>query len=295
MRKVLKALYQYIPFKRELFLIIRKIWKPSKSIYKHLHFTGVISVPIDNSKSFKINHYGYQVENEIFWDGLTGSWEKESLKLWIKLCERSNIIFDIGANTGVYSLIAKTIKPQAQVFAFEPVKRVYQKLRSNIVLNDYTISSVEAALSNNDGFATIYDIDSEHTYSVTVGMNMQHPEAKIIETKIQTLTLRTVIKNNKINTLDLMKIDVETHEPEVLEGMGEYLAKFKPTMIIEILDDVVGQKVQERLKDLGYLYFNIDERGPIRQTNEIGKSDYFNYLLCMPPVARELGLIKTGT
>jgi FkbM family methyltransferase len=294
MKKLLKALYHYIPFKRELYLILRKIWRPQESLYRHLHFTGIITVPVDNIRSFKIKHYGYQVENEIFWAGLTGGWEKESLKLWITLCEKATVVFDIGANTGVYSLIAKTVRPEAQVFAFEPVKRVYQKLHNNVVLNNYNITTVEAALSNSDGTASIYDTDSEHTYSVTVGKNMQSSEATVIETKIQTITLRSFIQNNKLGKIDLMKVDVETHEPEVLEGFGNYLGEFKPTILIEILDDVVGRKVHDLVKDLGYLYFNIDETGSIRQTDVIGKSDYFNYLLCMPPVAMQLGLLKTG-
>lgn len=251
-------------------------------------------MPVNNTESFKINHYGYQVENEIFWAGLTGGWEKESLRLWIKLCEQSDIIFDVGANTGVYSLIAKTINPQAQVFAFEPVKRVFQKLHKNVALNNYNIYAVEAALSNSEGTATIYDTDAEHTYSVTVGKNMHSSDSAVIETKIQTITLQSFIQNNNLSKIDLMKIDVETHEPEVLEGFGTYLSEFKPTILIEILDDVIGKKVHHLIKDLGYLYFNIDETKAIRQTSTIGKSDYFNYLLCMPSVAMQLGLIKNG-
>jgi FkbM family methyltransferase len=294
MKKLLKALYHVIPFKRELFLLLRKVWRPQESIYKHLHFIGVISVPVDNTRSFKIKHYGYQVENEIFWAGLTGGWEKESLKLWIRLCAQSSVIFDIGANTGVYSLIAKTVNPKAQVFAFEPVKRVFQKLQYNVALNDDNIQTIEAAVSNQDGTALIYDTDAEHTYSVTVGKNMQGRGTAVIETKIKTITLHSFIQNNNLGKIDLMKVDVETHEPEVLEGFGKYLAAFRPTILIEILDDVVGAKVQELVKDLGYLYFNIDETHSIRQTDAIGKSDYFNYLLCLPPVAEQLRLTKAG-
>ena len=39
-----------------------------------------------------------------------------------------------------------------------------------------------------------------------------------------------------------MKIDVETHEPAVLKGMGEYLRSFRPTMLIELLNDEVAQQ-----------------------------------------------------
>ncbi len=36
-----------------------------------------------------------------------------------------------------------------------------------------------------------------------------------------------------------MKIDVETHEPEVMEGFAEYYLKFKPIILIEVLNDQI--------------------------------------------------------
>jgi len=292
MKRLLKTIYNLLPFKRELFSILKIIWKPEESVYRHLHFKGVINVPIDKSRSFNIKHHGYQVENEIFWSGLTGGWEKESIKLWIKLCQSSNVIFDIGANTGVYSLIAQAINPDSQVFAFEPVKRVFRKLQENIVLNNFNIKPIEKAVSNFDGTAILYDTDSEHTYSVTVGKNLLSNETKVVETKIETVTLNSFIKSNSIRKVDLIKVDVETHEPQVMEGFLNYISEFCPTILIEILNDEVGQKVYQSVKDLGYLYFNIDEMGSIRQMDNITRSDYYNYLLCMPSVALGLGLLN---
>lgn len=130
----------------------------------------------------------------IFWSGLTNGWEKESINLWIQLCKNATTIVDVGANTGIYSLIAKTLNPNAMVFAFEPVSRVYQKLKENIQLNKFDIIALEVALSNSDGTATIYDTDSEHTYSVTVNKNMFSSDTHVLATTIQTIQLDTFIK-----------------------------------------------------------------------------------------------------
>lgn len=35
----------------------------------------------------------------------------------------SDVIFDVGANTGMYSLLSKSVKPDAQVFGFKPIKK----------------------------------------------------------------------------------------------------------------------------------------------------------------------------
>ncbi|MGI8893318.1 MAG: FkbM family methyltransferase [Bacteroidia bacterium] len=235
-------------------------------------------------------HYGYQIENDIFWAGVAGNWEKDSINLWIELCKFSNVIFDLGANTGIYSLIAKTVNPTAEIYAFEPVKRIFKKLQHNISINNFNITAIEKAVSNYDGTAIIYDIPDEHVYAVTVNKNMHSAGTKTVDTVIETVTLNTFIRDNNIKNIDLIKIDVETHEPEVLEGFSDYLKKYEPTILIEILNDEIGMNVEKQLTGLNYLYFNINEKGGIRQVSSITKSDYFNYLICKPEIATRIKL-----
>ena len=64
-------------------------------------------------------------------------WEKESLKIWKELCQTSDVILDVGANTGVYSLVAKAANPESRVIAFEPVKRTFDRLEHNNNINGF--------------------------------------------------------------------------------------------------------------------------------------------------------------
>jgi hypothetical protein len=104
----MKSIYRAIPFKKQIFTVIRKIARPPRSLYKHLYFKGKFRVRLDQKKnsSFLIMHHGFEIENEIFWNG-AGGWEKFSQELWMRLCENAKVILDIGANTGVYSFVAK--------------------------------------------------------------------------------------------------------------------------------------------------------------------------------------------
>ena len=288
MKKILKSIFSLIPFKKNIFQVIR-IFPVPASVYRHLYFKGVFKVKFDKHQ-FLIEHYGFQIENEIFWSGLINGWEKISMQLWIELCKDSDTIIDIGANTGVYSLVAKAINTDAAVYGFEPVKRVFDKFQKNCSLNHFDVTCLEYAASDADGDAVIFDSVAEHVYSVTVNKNTA-PDTETIETKIKTKKLSTFIKENKITKIDLIKIDVETHEPEVLEGMEEYLERFQPTFLIEILDDRVGERVQALIKNIDYLYFNIDEVGAPKRVDKIEKSAYYNYLICKKEVALKLRLI----
>jgi FkbM family methyltransferase len=289
MKRILKFFYLYIPFKKQLFTVLRKFNLPEK-VFKHLYFNSIFSVKVDASK-FLIKHYGFQLENEIFWKGLNNGWEKISIGLWVKLSKNSHVILDIGANTGIYSLISQAVNSSAKVYAFEPVKRVFDKLQFNTQLNNYPIECFECAISNADGEAFIYDTPTPHVYSVAVNKNISGLENTIV-TKIKTLKLSTFIKQNNLSKIDLIKIDVETHEPEVLEGMEDFLQLYKPTLLIEVLNDEIAFKIQKLIQNIDYLYFDIDEINLPKQVKEIKKSKFYNYLICSSGVARSLKLIK---
>lgn len=275
MKRILKSIYRIIPFKRALFSLLRVFWRPPKAVFQHLHFQGTFTVPIQAGSSFKLYHPGFQIENEIFWNGLTNGWERESINLWIKLCRDANTVIDIGANTGIYALTANAVNPSASVYAFEPHPLFFGLMQKNIAINAFTIKAYDKAVSDVDGIITIEDYSGQ---------------SKTIQ--IDAITLDTFLSTNDISTVDVIKIDVEHHEPQVLAGFVQHLGKLKPTLIIEILTPVVATAVSQAVAGLGYLYFNIDEKSGIRQTATVEVSDHFNYLICQPAVASKLGLIS---
>lgn len=68
MKSDLKQFYNIVPLKKQLFSYLKHFYSPSESVYKHLHFKGDFDVLIDEEHSFKLRHYGFQIENEIFWE-----------------------------------------------------------------------------------------------------------------------------------------------------------------------------------------------------------------------------------
>ena len=156
MKKLIKSAYKYFPLKKYLFILIRAVFALPKSITRHLYFIADFSIAVGD-KSFKMRHHGYQfhVETETFWGGIENGWEKESMKIWMALCKDAKVILDIGANTGIFSLVAKTINPGAEIHAFEPLEKVMEKLEYNIRLNQFDIKVSKTALSNYSGKAVI--------------------------------------------------------------------------------------------------------------------------------------------
>lgn len=288
--KILKIIYNIIPFKKQFFLIIKQFFKLSHNIYKHLTFKGIFEVKISSDSNFKIMHYGYYLENEIFWNGINEGFEKESIKLWVKLCSFSNNIIDIGSNTGIYSLVAKAVNRVSNVYAFEPVERVFNKLEANCKLNNYHINCHNLAISNKDGDAFFYDSNDEHTYSVTINATEGNKDL-LSKVKTPIMKLSSFVEKEKIKNIDLLKIDVETHEVEVIEGYIEYIKQQLPTMLIEIIRDKVAVGLENLLKDLDYHYFAINEKtGPVL-VDSLLKREGYNFLICNNQTAKKLNLM----
>lgn len=291
MKKVLRIIYELLPFKRQVYGLMRSVLKLPKKWHAYFYFTGNFSTKIDNTE-FKMRNYGYQyhVENELFWGGIENGWEKESLVLWHKLSKIHHNVLDIGANTGLFSLITKAVNPSVRVIAFEPMPKIYEKLLYNVDLNDFKIETTTLALSDFTGEATIYPTNLEHVYSVTVNKKRDDIKDPVHEVKIKTIRLDEYIEKNKIDKIDLIKIDVETHEPEVLSGMGTYLKKFQPTFLIEIQSDEIALKIEKLIDGCDYMFYNIDENTGITKVNKLTKSSYFNFLICSKGVAQKIGL-----
>ena len=213
---------------------------------------------------------------------------------WIALCREAAVILDVGANTGVYSLVAQTVNPQARVYSFEPLQRAHDSLKANVALNGYGIDCRRTALSDYDGDGVIYDLPVEHNYTASVNRNNYPSTYSVKETPIKTMTLSTFIETEKLDRVDLIKIDVESHEPHVLAGMGPYLAAMKPVLLVEIWNDEIGERVEALVDGLGLVYLTSDEQSPLARTDHIrnprGYREFqpLNYIICAPEVAARL-------
>jgi len=291
LKQLAKRAYDGIPFKQAIFTAIRDLLPVPAQIHKHLHFKGVITIPISATEKFRMVHHGYVIENELFWSGLAG-WEKVSSELWVRLCRRSDVIFDIGANTGVYALIAKCVSPQATVLAAEPVGRVFRKMEANFHLNKGTIIAMNAAISDHSGVTTLYDLpELDHVLSVSLDPNWNSGSTDLRPVQVPCFTVNDLLKKASLSRVDLLKIDVETHEPAVLRGFLDILRRDRPSMLIEILNDDVASQITLLVDGLGYVFYNIDDiTWPPERVKTLTRSHHFNFLICRPEVAASIGL-----
>lgn len=149
-------------------------------------------------------------------------------------------VIDIGANLGLYSLVAaKAVGPEGKVFGFEPVPAIMKRFRENIALNQLpNITAVACAVGERIGSASFYlnEIKSENS---GLGSLVRPIGDRMIT--VETITLDEFKIQNNIQKISMVKIDVEGAEHLVLDGMKGILHDDRPTLLVEHNDAALSR------------------------------------------------------
>ncbi|MEX0684575.1 MAG: FkbM family methyltransferase [Balneolales bacterium] len=281
-RTVKKILYN-IPINSFVFGFIKKVVIPPYPIRRHMTFKGKFLIQNRDGKQLYLTNNSFRLENELFWLGLDDfDWEVQTRKLWIHLCKQSETIFDIGANIGIFSMLAKVYSPNSSVYAFEPQPNIYKVLSNNNNLNQFDVRCENIALSDKEGEIPFYNFGPEafegNTTAGSLNKHFRPEDQRSI--MVSATKLDHYLTSHKLEGIDLIKLDVETHEPEILKGYGESLLMHKPVIILEVQDEEIGKRIESLIPQKEYLYYNIDEKAGLKKVSNIGLSHDKNYLLC---------------
>jgi FkbM family methyltransferase len=178
---------------------------------------------------------------------------KEPLTLkWIDEMSGNSILWDIGANVGLYSIYAAKARG-IEVFAFEPSVFNLDILAKNIYLNDVTnlISIIPVPLYRVSGFNKII-LSSENigsalnTFAEKYGQDGKALNSAL-EYRILGLSADDLATIHKLNPPTHLKIDVDGIEHLILSGATNTL-KTVQSVLIE-----VNEKFVEQLKGINFI------------------------------------------
>lgn len=210
---------------------------------------------------------GFQNFSE-FWGARNLIPSKAEIHLIDCFSDREGVMIDVGANLGYFSLLMAAIRPECEVYAFEPSPSTYDRLRENLDMNRK--KSVEAfclALGNSDGkLSFVNDVTSPTTNRlVNAGDSSGLP---VIEVDVRTLD--QFLEERSVQNVSFLKIDVEGFEGGVLNGAGNALREKRVRAgLIELCPENLkqaGSTISEFLavvSGFGYRLFYISEDGSL--------------------------------
>jgi FkbM family methyltransferase len=170
-----------------------------------------------------------------------------------------DVLYDVGANIGVYSLIAAAIEPHANVVAFEPAYATFAELCENLQLNGVgeRVLALPLVLGDRTRIGTLRYHDTAagaaiHRLDATGGAYSQPVLVHAVDDLIERFGLAAPT---------LVKLDVDGGETAVLAGARRTLARPELRSLIVEVEDEQTEGVLATLQEAGFrVVSRIDER-----------------------------------
>lgn len=203
------------------------------------------------------------IGRRLYWRGLEGH-EAETVGPFLEIARSARITVDVGANTGIFTLLAGAANPASNVIAFEPLPHLSHALRQNIQLNgwDQRMRVVMKAVTDRVDMAAFHVPRVDVPTSASLNRNgFRGLDGDVID--VQTTTLDASLADE--TRVDLVKIDVEGFEDRVLSGMSGILARSRPVIVVECNPDGPHREMEQILNDQRYVFYHLGTRGPERK------------------------------
>ena len=209
--------------------------------------TGIVELNYNNNLFHMIN-----IENDdatplkYLW---RDKYENLSLNLWYEMTRKNGFCIDVGAHTGIFSIIGNLNKNENNIISIEAFFINYARLLSNLKLNKINpYKCILGAASNSEGLAKF---KAKTFFNHSAGGSLSEDGTiSVNKIKIDNFKLEKKICG--------IKIDTEGHEFEVLKGAQNYINKDKPDILFEI-NEQCFDKCLKFLKPYGYVFYFVNE------------------------------------
>lgn len=291
-RRLLRLTSGWTVTRSALLWLSRHGWVPD-AVWSKLPVEQTFRVEINENSGFTYrSDLSDSIGRGLFWGGLSGC-EPETVKVFSELAEHADLVVDVGAHTGLYTLIACAVNKSANVIAIEAAPEIATRLQENVSINNWRdrCRVVSAAASDRSGIGKLHVPYTPYgSCSTMCSLNptgFGGLPGYLVD--IPLVTLDDVCPQGKL--VHLIKIDVEGFAVEVLKGAKRVLVESRPFLILEILPADSPVEIAECLTSLGYKFFDIRPNGLVKIDSLVYGGQRLNTnVLCATPEKLPKGL-----
>ena len=201
------------------------------------------------------------------------AFDADLLKIVDWYIDEDSIVWDIGANVGVFTFASASVAKKGYILAIEADIWLAGLLRKSLLLKENCELNIEilpCAIANQDGIAKFL-IAQRGRASNSLEITGSRSQAGGIREKITVPTLKLDTLLDFFSPPNFVKIDVEGAEAIVLDGASRLLTEIRPTIYIEV-GNKANKEVSSILKQKDYLLF--DGSKPIKEQKNIEYCTY---------------------
>lgn len=174
----------------------------------------------------------------------------------LELLQPGDVAVDVGANLGIWSLLAARRARAARIHAFEPSPAMADRLARHARINDAPAIIVRsAAVGAENGSMAFFEAHGRNTGASA----LVRRRADDVEVRVPVVTLDAYVERERIDRVDLLKVDVEGAEalvvrgaPRLLSGAGAPAIFFEADEALSAGFGATTRGVKQVLVDHGY-------------------------------------------
>lgn len=253
-RKVIKRIRDFPPINLPATSIVRSVVRePRPWLVRYLPRTGIVEAPLPDGTALKLWSLADDwVASPVYWRGWDG-YEGETSRPFYERASRARVVLDIGAHVGYFSVLAALANRRSRVFAFEPNPVVFGRLLRNIDVNGLVnVVAVPKAVGCASGTAEFYSVPDGVPANSSLSLEYISTCEVVESSSVPMVSIDDFVETEGLEIVDLVKIDTETTEADVLEGMAATLERFRPSVFCELLSPEAERRVHDRFAALDY-------------------------------------------
>jgi FkbM family methyltransferase len=184
---------------------------------------------------------------------IKGNYGGEEAQLFLRQLKPGDIVLDVGAHVGFYTLLAsRIVHTTGKVIAFEPSRMNLKYLREHIRVNNLqNVQIFESAVGRKEGWLS-FDCN-RGTGTGRLDFNSSSGE------RVRVCSLDELYRRGMIPAPTFIKMDIEGAEVEALPGAAELIWQYRPTILLSTHGKDVRATCEKFLRDLGYDLTSVDD------------------------------------
>lgn len=223
----------------------------SWQVYKRIS-KKPIDIPLVPNVTIRCYPNGYSATHVNY----CGLYDYDEMNFLLRYLRSEDSFLDVGANVGVYSLLAASIITSGEIYSIEALPKNFSRLEENLKLNNFEqVKTYAVAISDNQGEISLELAEGDSMPFISINPT-QH------SIPVTTNTLDNLLEQESVKKLTLAKIDIEGAELFAFKGAASLLSQKRPFVWILELNDTINhfdhseQDVVSFLNQYGYhLYF----------------------------------------
>lgn len=225
---------------------------------------------------------------------LFGGFDLKGSNTFKNKLKKDDVVFDVGANIGSFSLAIADKIPEGRIFAFEPSDYAFNKFNKNIDFNPLLSPQIETLQAFVTAESKSVPEGIHASWNVLSDQKKHENHCGILTpTKgAQSVSLDDLVKLYGVEKLNWLKIDVDGYEKDVLLGGQNVFINHRPKVFMELcaysleeqgtsVEEILGFLIEHNYEFYGTdeTYFATDVSKIVKQIPEMGTINIFAYPL----------------